>query len=561
MTGAALPDRRPDIDWLRVLATLLVVVFHTAMVFNPAPFYHIRNSDLSFLMVVFCGFVSLWHMPLFFVLAGWSLAKAIGARSGFDIFKERCARIGVPLLTAIVLFMPGIKYLELRSGMDLSHTGLQVTDALQPGFRQVIPSGLPTMPEFHESFANFFPTFFTSLDRFTWAHLWFIAYLFTFTVVLLPVLVHWARAARPTFELRPWMAWGPVPLLVMIQITMRPHWPGILNLYNDWANVAFYLTFLCSGFAIGWDARMEMLLHNEWKRALVVGTGTCLVLLGGIVGLYSSPPVLLAGSAIAGWAFIVALLGLGRRYLSFSTPALRYLSEAALPIYVLHQAAIVYPGYWIVQLPFGIAAKFVLVLATAFALIFTVYHFIVKPVQAVRVLFGMRPLARPARLARPVAAATTAAFVLVILSTTDSPAAPSPVGRWYAEGGAAQVEVSQCGDALCGRVVWLRSPFDENGCTLADEQNPDPALRERPVIGIDILSGLRPMSDGTWDGGTIYDPTSGRTYRCVASLDGESRLLVRGYIGFHLLGRTTIWVRTGTEDRRCILSRQSGGQS
>ncbi|HXC52506.1 MAG TPA: DUF2147 domain-containing protein [Candidatus Limnocylindrales bacterium] len=561
MTSPALSDRRPDIDWLRVLATLLVVVFHTAMVFNPAPFYHIRNSDLSFLMVVFCGFVSLWHMPLFFVLAGWSLAKAIGARSGFEIFKERCARIGVPLLTGIVLFMPGIKYLELRSGMDLSHSGLRVTDALQPGFRQVIPSGLPGMPEFHESFGTFFPTFFTHLDRFTWAHLWFIAYLFTFTVILLPLLVRWARAARPTFELRPWMAWLPVPLLVLIQVTMRPYWPGIQNLYNDWANVAFYLTFLCSGFAIGWDARIEALLHNEWKRALVVGLGTCLVLLGGIVGLYSSPPVLLAGSAIAGWTFIVALLGLARRHLSFSTPALRYLSEAALPIYVLHQAAIVYPGYWIVQLPLGIAPKFLLILATSFTLIFAVYHFVVKPLQPLRILFGMRPLACPVRQPRVVAAATAAAILALLVSVIGASAAPSPVGRWYAEGGAAQVEVDYCGEALCGRVVWLRSPFDENGCTLSDRQNPDPALRERSVIGIDILSGLRPIGDGTWDGGTIYDPTSGRTYHCVAALEDDDRLLVRGYIGFHLLGRTTTWIRTGTEDRRCNLSRETGGES
>lgn len=560
MTTAALSDRRPDIDWLRVLATLLVVVFHTAMVFNPAPFYHIRNSDLSFLMVVFCGFVSLWHMPLFFVLAGWSLAKAIGARSGFEIFKERCRRIGVPLVTGIVLFMPGIKYLELRSGMDLSHTGLKVTDALQPGFRQVIPSGLPTMPEFHDSFGTFFPTFFTSLDRFTWAHLWFIAYLFTFTVVLLPLLVRWARAARPTFELRPWMAWAPVPLLVLIQVTMRPYWPGIQNLYNDWANVAFYLTFLCSGFAIGWDARIETLLHNEWKRALAIGVGTCLILLGGIVGLYSSPPVLLAGSAIAGWAFIVALLGLARRYLSFSTPTLRYLSEAALPIYVLHQAAIVYPGYWIVQLPLGIAPKFLLILATAFALIFAVYHFIVKPVQPVRVLFGMRPLACPLKLARPVAAAATAAILFVVLAT-DSSAATTPVGRWYAEGGAAQVEVEPCGDALCGRVVWLRSPYDENGCTMSDRYNPDRALRGRPMIGIDILSGLRPVAEGTWDGGTIYDPTSGRTYQCTASIDGDDRLRVRGYVGFHILGRTTTWIRVGTEDLRCESYRSSGDDS
>jgi len=556
-----LSDRRPDIDWLRVLATLLVVVFHTAMVFNAAPFYHIRNPDLSFPLLVFCGFVSLWHMPLFFVLAGWSLSRAIGSRSGAEVLKERAARLGVPLLAGIALFMPWIKYIELRSGMDLSHRGLKVTEALQPGFRTVIPTGLPTMPEFHETFREFLPQFFTNMDRFTWSHLWFIAYLFTFTTVLLPLFMRWARAARPSLELRAWMVWAPVPLLALIQVVLRPHWPGIQNLYNDWANVAYYLTFLSAGFALGWDPRLEALVHSQWKRAFAVGLVTCAVLLGGITGLYSSPSILLVGSAVAGWAFILAILGAGHRWLSFSTPTLRYLSEAALPVYLLHQAAIVIPGYWIVGLPFGVALKFLLIVTTAFALIFGAYHFLVRPLQPLRLLFGMRPLACPLRQGRVVAASTAVAALLVLSNWHYSEAGETPIGRWYAEGGAAQVEVEPCGDALCGRVVWLRSPYDENGCVMSDRKNPDVTLRARPMIGINILSDLQPMADGTWDGGTIYDPTSGRTYRCVASLDGDDRLLVRGYVGFHLLGRTTTWIRTGTENLRCESSRASGERS
>jgi glucan biosynthesis protein C len=439
-------DRRPDIDWLRVIATLLVVVFHTAMVFNPAPFYHIRNDELSFLMVVFCGFVSLWHMPLFFVLAGWSLARVMAVRPASEVLLERLRRIGVPLVAGIVLFMPAIKYLELRSGMDLNHRGLSVVDELQPGFQTLIPGGLPVMPEFHETFAEFFPTFFTSLDRFTWAHLWFIAYLLTFTVVLLPVFARWSRANPIGIDLRPWMVWLPVPLLAVIQVTLRPHWPGIQNLYNDWANVAWYSTFLCAGFALGHDARLEAFVHAQWKRALAVGLATCLVLLGGIIGLYKSDAVLLAGSAVAGWAFLVAILGAGRRWLSFSNASLVYLAEAALPIYILHQAAIVLPGFWLVQLPLGIAAKFVLVLGVAYLLIFTVYHFLVRLLQPVRILFGMRPLACPLPKPRVVVAGGAAAVALLLAVAPPSEAATSPLGLWFAEGGAAQVEVRDCGE-------------------------------------------------------------------------------------------------------------------
>ena len=199
----------------------------------------------------------------------------------------------------------------------------------------------------------------------------------------------------------------------------------------------------------------------------------------------------------------------------------------------------------------------------AFLLIFSVYHFVVRPVQPLRVLFGMRPLACPLRN-KPrvvVAAGSAATALLLLVAAPQSEAAPSPLGLWYAEGGAAKVEVRDCGDALCGRVVWLRSPFDENGCSMSDRYNPDSTLRDRPMIGIDLLSGLQPVDGGAWDGGTIYDPTSGRTYRCTISLSGDDRLLVRGYVGFHILGRTTTWIRVGTEDRRCQAARADESES
>ena len=89
----------------------------------------------------------------------------------------------------------------------------------------------------------------------------------------------------------------------------------------------------------------------------------------------------------------------------------------------------------------------------------------------------------------------TAAFII----ETRPAASAEPVGQWYAEGGAAVVEIAPCGDGLCGRAVWLHSPLDEDGCELRDKNNPDPALRKRPVVGLQILGGLvasnqRPVS-------------------------------------------------------------------
>jgi len=145
----------------------------------------------------------------------------------------------------------------------------------------------------------------------------------------------------------------------------------------------------------------------------------------------------------------------------------------------------------------------------------------------------------------------TAAFIIATRPVLAASA--EPVGQWYAEGGAAVVEIAACGDALCGRVAWLHSPLDEDGCELRDKNNPDPALRNRRVIGLQILSGLVASDQNpvSWTGGTIYDPVSGNTYRCRLELEGHDRLRLRGYVGIPLFGRTTTWTRVRSDKTRC----------
>lgn len=149
--------------------------------------------------------------------------------------------------------------------------------------------------------------------------------------------------------------------------------------------------------------------------------------------------------------------------------------------------------------------------------------------------------------------AVTAAVGTAASSEVARKPAANPVGLWYAEGGAAQIDLRDCGGALCGRVVWLRSPFDEHGCELRDRYNPEKSLRQRPVIGLEILRGLErsPGADGAWTGGTIYDPGSGSTYRASLTVADEKRLELRGYVGIPLLGRTATWFRVGSEQAMC----------
>ncbi|MFN8543729.1 MAG: acyltransferase family protein [Candidatus Binatia bacterium] len=414
---ASTPSRRDDIDWLRVGATYLLFVFHGAMVFNPAPFYHIRNADLSLGMLVLCGFIGLWQMPLFFLLAGWSTQASLAVRGTRGYLRERVWKLLIPLCAGVALFGPIIKFIELKSGLDLNHAGLRVSTELQESFRMVIPSPLAVAPPFHETFLEFLPTFFTRLDRFSWSHLWFIAYLFTFSLLYLPLIV-WLGRRAPRLK-QPGVLWvyAPAVPLAVIQLTLRERWPGIQNLYNDWANVAYYSVYLLAGVILGSQPALERVVHREWKRALLVGAAVSGLLLSALLRLFTAPWVVLAGSALAGWCFVIALLGLGRAFRPSARLELGYLRESAFPVYILHQVAIVLSGYAIIQLPLGIGAKFALILVASVSSTLAVYHFVVRRSTVIGVCFGTKPKLCPLP-PRPGSIAAAGIVLVLVASST-----------------------------------------------------------------------------------------------------------------------------------------------
>ncbi|MBW2095394.1 MAG: DUF2147 domain-containing protein [Deltaproteobacteria bacterium] len=116
------------------------------------------------------------------------------------------------------------------------------------------------------------------------------------------------------------------------------------------------------------------------------------------------------------------------------------------------------------------------------------------------------------------------------------------LGKWLTAKGKSIVEVYHCGDAYCGKIVWLKEPLNKEGKDKVDDKNPDESLRTRKLIGLEILKGLQFKGPNKWGGGKIYDPDKGKTYKCKAWME-EGNLKFRGYIGFSLLGRTTTWTR------------------
>jgi len=108
-------------------------------------------------------------------------------------------------------------------------------------------------------------------------------------------------------------------------------------------------------------------------------------------------------------------------------------------------------------------------------------------------------------------------------------AADSATGTWRLSNGKVTVKVVPCGGGLCGRVVALKKPRDGKGRPRLDKENPNPALRARPVIGLTILTNMRASGEGSW-AGTIYNPDDGNTYSSRMQLMGPSTMKVDGCV-------------------------------
>ena len=139
---------------------------------------------------------------------------------------------------------------------------------------------------------------------------------------------------------------------------------------------------------------------------------------------------------------------------------------------------------------------------------------------------------------------TTAVFYAG--SLTAQVKADDVVGVWLNEDKDAHVKIENREGKYYGNIIWLKEPNEEaTGLPKLDDENPDPVLQKRPVMGLELLTGFVFDGDDEWEDGDIYDPKSGSTYSCymVFTDDTKNNLKVRGFVGVSLLGRTTYWTR------------------
>lgn len=116
------------------------------------------------------------------------------------------------------------------------------------------------------------------------------------------------------------------------------------------------------------------------------------------------------------------------------------------------------------------------------------------------------------------------------------------LGKWITPSNKSKIEIYKKGDKFFGKIVWLKEPT-LNGKDKTDSKNPNPKLKSRKLMGLNLLNNFT-YKGGEWVGGTIYNPIDGKEYSCKIKTKGAKELEVRGYVLNPMLGKTQIWTKS-----------------
>lgn len=377
-------DRCYYLDWLRVIAMLLVFCFHVGRVYD-VPDWQIKNPQGSIGMTVFTGFVIQWLMPLFFLLAGASSYLALRYKSKTCYIKERFQRLIIPFIFGLFILIPPQEYIQ------------KLNEA-----------------KYNGSFINFYPHFLDGMRPvfnlqwfFAYSHnLWFLGFLFIFSLLALPILFFVRKKSSLNFVLgvnSVCQKKGGIFLFILpiaiIQVSLRARFAQ----YLDWADFFFWFAFFLYGFLIQSDKNYKTAIVCNGFTAMLLGivcSGILVLLLAkGYIETWELTPEYTLSFAlyqilrtINTWSWIVFLLSMSIKYMSKPNRLLKYANEAALPFYMIHQTVLFIAAFFIIQLHLSIILKFLLTFVLTFLFTTSIYEMFVRRFHVARFIFGLKRL-------------------------------------------------------------------------------------------------------------------------------------------------------------------------
>ena len=379
------PGRLYELDWLRVIVTINLIPFHVAwMITSVNGFSFVEKGTIAWdILHGYVNFVSPLHMYLLFLVAGTSAYLSLSRRSPGLYIKERILRLLVPLFTFMVFLFPVLGYFwpPAQYAIGLGFLKQFWPWCLSTSFYSPITGGP------------------------NWGHMWFAGYLFIYSMVLLPAFLRMRAGKGPLGDSmtrfltgRPgaiFLAGIPIALTFAV---LSPIWPFFRNnLYSDWGYFAYNLTAFVFGFIIARDPEWMRAFKRHFVISLVLGIifSAMKMYMAYNLPSFSTPAYNLnytIYSLIAGfntWFWVIAILSIAHRSLSFTNGFLRYFNRISYPMYIFHLVVISVAGYFITKMRLGIIAEFGLICAVTFVICVAVCE-LAKRTPVTRFLFGIK---------------------------------------------------------------------------------------------------------------------------------------------------------------------------
>ncbi|MDC8004295.1 acyltransferase family protein [Aureisphaera galaxeae] len=368
--------RRHDLDWLRVLVFGLLILYHVGMFFVPWD-WHIKNNIIYDWLRWPMIFLNQWRLPILFVISGMGTYFALSKRNLGQFNLERYLRLGVPLLFGMLIIVPPQVYFErLTTGEFVGSYWEYYTTASFAG--GPYPEG-----------------------NITWHHLWFLPYLFLFSLVLSPLFIYLKRNKTRFVEWikkvisKPFGFYIFIIPLFLVEVFVEPFFPTTHALIGDWFTISFYIILFFYGFVliatgnVFWES-----LERIKKKALILGiiSFTLLILRWLFIEADDWPQHLGEGALkiINLWSWILVLFGYAAQYLNKPSRQLSYANRAVYPFYILHQTITIALGFYLMNLEWNFFIKAGLMTLGTFLISWMIYDLIILRIPLLHPVFGLK---------------------------------------------------------------------------------------------------------------------------------------------------------------------------
>ncbi len=363
-------QREYYIDWLRIILIGSVFLYHVGMIFS-SNHWHVKNNLQLHGMDQILSFLHVWRMPSLFLISGIGTFYALGNKSRRQYLKNRFNRLIIPFVAGIFILVPIQVYIEKIDQYD--------------------------------SLMAFYPHLFKGIypgGNFTWCHLWFIFYLFVFSLVVSPFFKYIRGNQFKGFQqklLKISQRKGGANVflipLVLIQAIIFP-------IFKSGSHYTYDFIFFAFGIIIFSNRNITSSLIKQRRIYLTETLVLTFIMLSTYYINYGNigTAIKFFSSTVLALTCSMAVLGYSGTYLNFDSKFRKLANEATYPFYLIHQPVIVVTGYYIVPMDIHIFMKLILITILSFGFSISIYWSVIRPINTIRFIFGLKPDIHVARL-------------------------------------------------------------------------------------------------------------------------------------------------------------------